>query len=733
MSGWVTPFRQFVIKVASRCDLACDHCYVYEHADQSWRARPKVISDQTISKVAQRITEHAKRHRLSTVHVIMHGGEPLLAGPERLARVAQELGRALDGVAELDLRIHTNGILLSERFCEVFDSADIKVGVSLDGDRAANDRHRRYANGRSSYDQVIAAITLLRDRYPHLYAGLLCTIDIRNDPVAVYEALLALRPPRIDFLLPHATWDRPPLRRRSGDTAYADWLIAIHDRWTAQGRPVPIRLFDSITWSARGRSGGTESLGLGPSDLIVIETDGSYEQADSLKVAYDGAPAMHLNVFDHSLDEAMSHPGVAARQGGTGVLSADCQVCPVVAICGGGLYAHRYRTGTGFMNPSVYCADLLKLITHVEGARRRRHTFPVSALDAIARGKAGRSETEALRAPQLSLTRSLVATGTSAADSDAWALLVRLERSHRAVVDQVLGHPYVRSWAARRAGVATGPVVPGHLAAVAAAIAIRAGAPATITVPVTGGAVHLPTLGRMCVPEGETAVIESADGAFTVRAGGRDLDFGGPGWEPVRTLEADGISVLFDDVDPHRDGHPAPVRERLTGSELRAWRKTFEAAWELLRTEHPEQAEAVAAGLQVVTPVVGEPGRFAVARHAYGAVALAECTDPGRLAMVLVGGAAGGRVTALLDMFDLAGRNARAAEELRDAYARLAMSALMEPEQAAAVRRDVRQTVDRLSAVAVSEAGRRFLAGLSDAASAGPAAARRLREGRPEP
>ena len=41
MTGPLVPFREIVLKVHSRCDLACDHCYVYEHADQSWRARPK--------------------------------------------------------------------------------------------------------------------------------------------------------------------------------------------------------------------------------------------------------------------------------------------------------------------------------------------------------------------------------------------------------------------------------------------------------------------------------------------------------------------------------------------------------------------------------------------------------------------------------------------------------------------------------------------------------------------
>ena len=39
-----TYVSQYVLKVCGRCDLACDHCYVYEHVDQSWRRKPKVMA-----------------------------------------------------------------------------------------------------------------------------------------------------------------------------------------------------------------------------------------------------------------------------------------------------------------------------------------------------------------------------------------------------------------------------------------------------------------------------------------------------------------------------------------------------------------------------------------------------------------------------------------------------------------------------------------------------------------
>jgi uncharacterized protein len=203
------PLSQFVLKMHSRCDLACDHCYVYESADQSWRGRLMVISDQVISRTAQRITEHARAHRLPSMQVVLYGGEPLLADRVTLRQVATELPSAL---AEC---------------CQCFAKHDVRIGISIDGGRAANDRHRRHADGYNSYNKVIRAIELLStNRFRELRGGLLCTIDVANDAVTVCESLIGLDPPQTDFLPPHATWDRPPTRPVATDAeccAFTAW------------------------------------------------------------------------------------------------------------------------------------------------------------------------------------------------------------------------------------------------------------------------------------------------------------------------------------------------------------------------------------------------------------------------------------------------------------------------------------------------------------------------------
>ena len=679
-SGGELPFRQFVLKIHSRCDLACDHCYVYEHADQSWRGRPAVISPQTAAKAAARIAEHASLHRLTQVRVILHGGEPLLAGAVRLGAIAGDLRRAIEPVCQLDLRIHTNGVRLDAGLCELFLAERVSVGISLDGDRAANDLHRRYANGRSSYDQVLRAVALLRqDRYREIYAGLLATIDIRSDPVAVYRALAALEPPNLDFLLPHGTWDSPPPGAgEPGVTSYADWLIAVHGEWTRDGRRVPIRMFSSIIDTSYGGVSATESLGLAPSDVAVIETDGTIEQADSIKVVYDGAPATGLDIFRHPLDRAAAHPAIRARQLGIAGLSATCRQCPVVTSCGGGLYAHRYRTGSGFANPSVYCADLEKIITHVraeEAARRRLgHSVPQAHFDALAAGYGDAAAVSYLSAAQRSVRRALLRLLHERANQDAsgvfadgWNLLLRLDKSSPAVVEEVLAHPYVRAWAERclrTPGALRADA--GHLASIAAAAAIRSGTLAEVDVPVRDGYVHLPTLGRLRVARdrsaAETATVAARGaGAFEVRAssGKWHIDGPDPDWEPVRELRAGKFAVRLEDTDPYRDCHQWPVAGRLTSDEADAWQAQFEEAWLLIERAYPRYAAGVAAGLSALLPLANdEPGReiSAAARQAFGAVAAALPAGGADLALLIIHEFQHVKLGALTDMFDLCDR-----------------------------------------------------------------------------
>ncbi len=689
----VRPIAEYVLKVASRCNLACDHCYVYGDPDRGWLRRPTVMDPATVRAAAIRIAEHAARHGLDRVAVILHGGEPLLVGGTALGRILAQLRSVIDPVTELALHLQSNGIRLTPAVCDLLADQDVKVGISLDGDRLANDRHRRFADGTGSHDHVLRALELLRTPpYRAVYGGILCTIDIENDPISVYEALLHEEPPRIDFLLPHATWDRPPPRPEGQPSAYADWLLTIYDRWTADGQGVPIRIFDSVLSLERGAGSGTEAIGPGASATAVIETDGSWEQVDSLKTVSEDAPCTGLDVRRHAVDEVAAHPGVIERQAGE--LSPTCRACPVVDTCGGGLFAHRFGRGNGFANPSVYCSDLLHLITGVRNRQLRSRQWrtrqrriarsqplpeqvgPPSGLpDAVLRDLAGGVPTDAtlgyLTAVEYALDRALmarVAAGvTDSTGRAAWELLAELDERSPDAVRSVLSYPFVRVRARRSLTTArpTGSDTrSGLLASVAVAAAVRAGVAASLDVPLRRGALCLPGIGTMSLDGAGSAVVavRSHPGEFVVHPDhgpARAVPGTGSaveGWHPVRTMALDSTRIQLDDTDPDRDCFVHPVTAALPATVADEWCGAVPHAWAVVRAEAPDLARGMDALVRTVAPLRSTPYRPARATttpDAFGAVALSPATPP-VLGSLLVEQVARITIAAVQDVCDLA-------------------------------------------------------------------------------
>src|ERR1700730_10185038 len=173
--GWnPVPFREFIVKSHSRCDLSCDYCYMYEMADQSWRDRPRRMSREIAGITAMRIGEHARTNGLTDVEFILHGGAPLLAGQELISYLVTAVRGAAGSAVTVHASIQTNAVGLDNSYLRLFDELGIRAGVSLDGSAEDHDRHRRFASGRGSHAAVTAGLErLTREDFRHLFSGLL--------------------------------------------------------------------------------------------------------------------------------------------------------------------------------------------------------------------------------------------------------------------------------------------------------------------------------------------------------------------------------------------------------------------------------------------------------------------------------------------------------------------------------------------------------------------------------
>lgn len=352
-----------VIKIASRCNINCSYCYMYNAGDLSYLKQPKFISDEIMELFVNKIILYCNRNNLKHFDFILHGGEPLLIKKEDFIKIVEKLLKLRDNGIDTHISVQTNGILVDKEWCEIFERYDITVGVSLDGPKEINDKYRIDKKGNGTYDRVSKGIEILKRYYKGRF-GILSVTNAEINPQEMFdhfsEANLST-----DFLIMESNHDvyKPGIDM-------GEWLIEIFNLWynSKSNNDINIRLFEVICRSILGDDYGTDSMGTSENSILVLETNGGLEAVDVLKTCGDGFTKNNLNIRTHDIEDVFSDTLVDVYYNSGKYLARKCLACPVSEICGGGYLPQRYSSKNGFNNPSVYCNDFLKIITHIQNA-----------------------------------------------------------------------------------------------------------------------------------------------------------------------------------------------------------------------------------------------------------------------------------------------------------------------------------------------------------------------------
>jgi len=345
---------------------------MYNKGDDSYLRQPKFMKPEVYTRMFERIKDHCAEHDLKSFAITIHGGEPLLVG-KKYMRDFIRTGRAILEDVEVVFSLQTNGILLDNEWCDLFEEFNIRCGISIDVSQSSHDMYRIDHQGKGTYARTIAGLRIAQEHpYVKKSCGALAVIDVNTDPTKVYDHFDSIGIRGIDLLMPDNNYADLPAgmnknyEEEKKNTPYANWLIPIFDRWMADHGRIRIRLFRTIVNLILGRKIGNDALGNVNSNLIVIETDGGIEPVDSLKICGPQFTKLGLNVMRNELKDIFMMDLYQKYYHGKTRLPETCQSCAISAVCGGGFLPNRYSHTTGFDNPSVYCLDLLKLITHIQ-------------------------------------------------------------------------------------------------------------------------------------------------------------------------------------------------------------------------------------------------------------------------------------------------------------------------------------------------------------------------------
>lgn len=350
-----------LLKIASRCNLDCSYCYVYQGQDTTWKQQPKRLSDQTISNICDNLANLASTQEIGFA-TVLHGGEPLLLGFKKLKNLLESLRLILPNTKRHPIAIQSNGMLITREILDLCSKHKVSLSVSLDGVKRSNDIARFTHNGQSSFESVLRGIELLRSHpdSDFLFSGTLSVIQTQTNPIENYEFLKSIGSKSTDFLLQDGNFDHLPKGKKDFDsTEYGEWLSELFMHYINDPEPVKIRFFDDLIKIILGGNPEKEGKGDSRFGIIVIETDGEIRKNDTLRAAFESADFFDKrpNINNHNLIDVINTQEFEESTKVQRPTSTTCTNCELNYVCGGGMPLTRWGKSRGFDNPSVYCKD----------------------------------------------------------------------------------------------------------------------------------------------------------------------------------------------------------------------------------------------------------------------------------------------------------------------------------------------------------------------------------------
>ncbi|MCI9272574.1 MAG: SPASM domain-containing protein [Clostridiales bacterium] len=333
-------FSALIKPASSLCNMRCRYCFYADVADNrevpSYGVMDRTTMECLIDRVMNEIQPPAQ------VTFAFQGGEPTVAGLEFFQQFTDYAERRNAGRCRLRYAIQTNGLVLNEGWCALFQRYGFLVGISLDGEESLHNFGRPDAKGQGTYSRVRQSIRLLEEHGVEYNILSVITKQAAKHPQKAFQFY---RRNHFDFvqLIPclrplDAAEDGPcDLTPR----LYADFYKRFFQLWfeaLQKGEYLSVRQFDNILMLLQGQPAEQCGMMGRCSPQFVVEADGGVYPCDFYVL--DGYRCG--NVKENTLQELSRSQGIQAFLQHREPEHPLCATCRVRSLCRGG--CRRYRS-----------------------------------------------------------------------------------------------------------------------------------------------------------------------------------------------------------------------------------------------------------------------------------------------------------------------------------------------------------------------------------------------------
>ncbi|RKS68161.1 uncharacterized protein BZB76_6409 [Actinomadura pelletieri DSM 43383] len=362
------PIRRVILQPTGFCNIDCAYCYL---PDRDVR---KVMSLDVVEATGRVLAASGLLD--DRLEVRWHAGEPLTAPISFYREACTALRAALGGLTDVRFSLQTNGTLVTDRWCDLFEEFGFDVGVSVDGPAELHDANRRTRAGKGTHARTMAGIEVLRSRgIPFWTISVISELTLahREEYLSFLEDV---RPASVG-LNPEETEGehRSELFGRHGfRAAYTDFLAEMY-RWQER-TGIPVRRFTAAREAILSAGLGTRNDQVEPLCLISVDTDGRMSSFSPELLGWK-APDYDDFVLGNVLDPDVTL-AVADWSPGFRRLAADIErgrsmcrdTCSYFRLCGGGAAVNKWtENGTFASTVTGSCqANTMAVVDVVLGA-----------------------------------------------------------------------------------------------------------------------------------------------------------------------------------------------------------------------------------------------------------------------------------------------------------------------------------------------------------------------------
>lgn len=398
--------RSFTVMVKTAgpvCNLDCDYCYYLEkdalYPGKKFNLPSFRMDERVLEKL---IRDYICSQPQQKVEFVWHGGEPALLGMEYFRKALALQKKYADG-KEISNSFQTNGTLITDEWAEFLAGNGFLCGVSIDGPRKFHDAHRRFPDGRGSWEKVMECVRLFRKHGVEFNTMSVVNATNSKEPATVYEFLKSIGSRYMQFTPIAERIALDPSERLSiVDNRYrketavmrenvsaADWgnfLCRVFDIWVKNDVGTCfVNYFDNTLAAYAGQQPGLCSMSPYCGCSLAVEHNGDTYCCDHF--VFEDCKLG--NIFETDIAEmAKSDRQLFFEQRKRDTLSRLCRECPFIRACGGDCPKNRFAEDGEGGYRSCLCEGFRMFFSHTRkhfefmAEELKHHRAPANVMQA---------------------------------------------------------------------------------------------------------------------------------------------------------------------------------------------------------------------------------------------------------------------------------------------------------------------------------------------------------------